>query len=131
VASYQNLKAWKHAQHLAVECARDADQFPPTERTELALRLRRSAYDVSLGVAAAVCLGEGSVNGPELDAARVALAQVETALAIARDLQYIQMTRFARLEALAEETSKMLFGLHRRLQADRQQPQDAADSRSP
>ena len=50
-----------------------------------------------------------------LDAAWGSLAEVETALAIARDVGYLQPVEFGRLEALATETSKTLFGLLRKI----------------
>jgi hypothetical protein len=43
------------------------------------------------------------------------LAEVQTALAIARDVGYVQPVEYARLEALAAETSKTLFGLLRKI----------------
>jgi four helix bundle protein len=117
MAPYRTLKAWQHAQRLAVECAKVALQFPDYEQTRLADQLRRAAYGVVLNIA------EGSARRGTreyrkfLDTAKGSLAEVETALELARDLGYIEPAAFGRLEAVATETGKTLFGLLRKISA--------------
>jgi len=105
VPIHHTLKAWQHAQRLAVECVKAASRFPDFEQTALADQLRRACYSF-------------------LDTAWGSLAEVQTALVIARDVGYIQLPEFARLEALATETSKTLFGLLRKISqvSDRPKP---------
>jgi four helix bundle protein len=50
-----------------------------------------------------------------LDTAWGSLAEVQTALVMARDIGYLRAAEFGRLEALATETSKTLFGLLRKV----------------
>ena len=59
-----------------------------------------------------------------LDTAWGSLAEVQTALVMARDIGYLRAVEFGRLEALATETSKTLFGLLRKISqaADRPKP---------
>jgi four helix bundle protein len=52
-----------------------------------------------------------------LDTAHGSLAEVETALGLARQLGYLDPVEFGRLEALATETGKTLFGLLRKITA--------------
>src|SRR5437763_12549603 len=52
-----------------------------------------------------------------LDTAHGSLAEVETALGLARQLEYLEPVEFGRLEALATETGKTLFGLLRKITA--------------
>jgi four helix bundle protein len=117
MAPYRTLKAWQHAQRLAVECAKVALQFPDYEQTRLADQLRRAAYGVVLNIA------EGSARRGTreyrrfLDTAKGSLAEVETALDLARELGYIEPAAFGRLEAVATETGKTLFGLLRKISA--------------
>jgi len=111
---YRNLKAWKHAQRLAVECSRAAHGFPADEQSGLAHRLRQAAYGVPLAIAQGVARRGTDVCRAHLDAARGSLAEVSTILELAKDLAYIEMVRFARLEALADEVSKTLYGLVRK-----------------
>jgi four helix bundle protein len=112
---HHTLKAWQHAQRLAVECAEAARHFPDCEQDALADQLRRGVYSVPLDVAEG-CTRKGTKDYRRfLDTARGSLAEVETAPAIARDIGYLQPAEFGRLEALATETGKTLFGLLRRI----------------
>jgi four helix bundle protein len=113
--THHTLKAWQHAQRLAVECSRITQRFPDYEQHALADQLRRASYSVPLNIA------EGSTRKGTrdyrkfLDTAWSSLAEVQTALVIARDIGYLEPVEFGRLEALAIETSKTLFGLLRKI----------------
>src|SRR5256885_17218373 len=48
---YRTLKAWQHAQRLAIECVRAARAFPDYEQHALADQLRRACYSVPLNIA--------------------------------------------------------------------------------
>ena len=121
---YRNLKAWQHAQRLAVECVKAARQFPDHEQGALADQLRRAAYSVPINIA------EGSAKRGSreyrrfLDIARGSLAELETIIEMAKDIGYVDPVEFGRLEALATETSKTLYGLLRKIgeSAARQPP---------
>ena len=114
---YKSLKAWQHAQRLSVECARAARKFPEYEQGALADQLRRGAYSVVLNIAEGSARRGSREYRKFLDTANGSLAEVETLLGVARDLEYIQPVAFARLEALATETGKTLFGLLRKVSA--------------
>ena len=122
--NHHTLKAWQHAERLAVECSKAAQHFPDYEQERLADQLRRASYSIPLNIA------EGSTRKGTrdyrrfLDTAWGSLAEVQTALTMAKDLSYLRPVEFARLEALATETSKTLFGLLRKLSqaADRPKP---------
>ena len=112
---HHTLKAWQHAQRLAVECAKAAQHFPDCEQEALADQLRRAVYSIPLNIAEG-CTRKGTRDYRRfLDTAWGSLAEVQTALSIAHDIGYLQPTEFARLEALATETSKTLFGLLRKI----------------
>jgi len=119
---HRSLKAWQHSQRLAVECAKAAREFPDYEQDNLADQLRRACYSVPLNIA------EGSTRrGTKeyrryLDTAWASLAELQTALEIARDLGYVQAAEFGRLEALATETSKTLYGLLRKISDSSDRP---------
>jgi len=122
--NHHTLKAWQHAERLAVECSRAAQGFPDFEQERLADQLRRASYSIPLNIA------EGSARKGTrdyrkfLDTAWGSLAEAQTALTMAHDLGYIEPTIYAKLEALATETSKTLFGLLRKISqaADRPRP---------
>ncbi len=121
---HHTLKAWQHAQRLAVECVKAASRFPDFEQTALADQLRRACYSIPLNIAEGTTRRGTREYRKFLDTAWGSLAEVQTALAIARDVGYLQLPEFARLEALATETSKTLFGLLRKISqaSDRPKP---------
>ncbi len=115
MAHYKTLKAWQHAQRLAIDCVRISKSLPDYEQTGLADQLRRACYSVPLNIA------EGNTRYGSRDArrffdiARGSLAEVETILGIARELEYISAADFGRLEALTDETGRTLYGLLRKV----------------
>jgi four helix bundle protein len=115
MASFRDLKVWQHAMKLAVECAKAAKRFPNEEQAALADQLRRAAHSVPLNIA------EGaSRKGPRefrrfLDTARGSLCEVQTALEIARSMEYLPEAEFQRVDAIATETAKTLWGLLRKV----------------
>jgi four helix bundle protein len=115
MASFRDLKVWQHAMRLAVECAKVAKRFPDEEQAALADQLRRAAHSVPLNIA------EGaSRKGPRefrrfLDTARGSLCEVQTALEIARSMEYLSDAEFQRMDAIATETAKTLWGLLRKV----------------
>lgn len=113
--THHTLKAWQHAQRLAVECVKAANRFPDHEQHALADQLRRSCYSIPLNIAEGNTRKGSRDNRRFLDIAWGSLAEVQTALSIARDVGYIGPVEFGRLEALATETSKTLFGLLRKV----------------
>jgi len=112
---YRNLNAWKLAQRLAVECAKLARGLPPYEQEALADELRRSSYRVPISIADGMARKGTRLCRVSLDNARAALAEVETILEISRDLGYVDAAAYGRIESVATEASKTLYGLLRKI----------------
>ena len=115
MAHYKTLKAWQHAQRLAIEGVRASRRFPDFEQAALADQLRRACYSVPLNIAE----GNTRYGSREcrrfLDTARGSLAEVETILEMARELGYLSPADYGRLEALTNETGRTLWGLLKRV----------------
>jgi carbamoyl-phosphate synthase large subunit len=115
MAHYKTLKAWQHAQRLAIEGVRASRRFPDYEQAALADQLRRACYSVPLNIAE----GNTRYGSREcrrfLDTARGSLAEVETILEMARELEYLPAADYGRLEALTTETGRTLWGLLRKV----------------
>jgi len=122
MAHYKSLKAWQHAQRLAIEGVRVSRRFPDYEQTGLADQLRRACQSVPLNIAE----GNTRYGSREcrrfLDTARGSLAEVETILEMARELEYMSVVEFARLEALTNETGRTLWGLLKRISGAASKP---------
>ena len=117
MAPYKTLKAWQHAERLGIECSRVSKKFPDYEQARLADQLRRASYSVVLNIAEGSSRRGSREYRKFLDTAHGSLAEVETALGLARQLEYLEPVEFGRLEALATETGKTLFGLLRKITA--------------
>ena len=115
MAHYKTLKAWQHAQRLAIACSRMARNFPDYEQGALADQLRRACYSVPLNIAEGNTRHGSRECRRYLDTAWSSLAEVETIIEMAKELEYVSPAEFGRLEALADETGKTLFGLLRKV----------------
>ncbi len=115
MSAFRSLKVWQHAERLAIECARVAKRFPGADKNILGEQLMRACYSVPLNIA------EGSARkGPRefrryLDIARGSLAEVQNAIEIAKEVEYLTPQEYARLDAIATETAKTLWGLLRKV----------------
>lgn len=113
--SYRDLKAWQNAMKLAVECAKAAKQFPKEEQLALAEQLRRAAHSVPLNIAEGTSRKGSREFRRFLDTAWGSLCEVQTALEIAREMKYFSDDEYHRLDALAAETGRPLWGLLRKV----------------
>src|SRR5216117_1486573 len=115
MSHYKTFKAWQHAQRLAIEGVRTARTFPDYEQSGLADQLRRACYSVPLNIAEGNTRQGSREYRRLLDTARGSLAEVETIIEMARELEYMRPAEFGRLEALVNETGKTLYGLLRKV----------------
>ena len=113
--NYRTLKVWQHAQRLALECAKAAKRFPAEDCDVLKAQLLRACYSVPLNIAE----GSGRKGAREfrrfLDTARGSLAETQTALELAKEQGFIDPADYERIEAIATETAKTLWGLLRKI----------------
>jgi four helix bundle protein len=114
---YASLQAWKLAHRLAVEVARATLRFPSHERFELASQLRRAA------LSAPTNLAEGSARYGSRDYARfvriaiASLAEVEYLLYFSREMDYLPVAEYRRLDDLRRHANALMVRLVRRLDA--------------
>src|SRR5438132_12310799 len=114
---YRTLKAWQHAQRLAIECVRAARAFPDYEQHALADQLRRACYSVPLNIAEGNTRQGSREYRRFLATARGSLAEQETIIEMAREQAYVRRAELARLEGLVHETGKTLFWMLRQVSA--------------
>ena len=108
--SYRDLLVWQKAKEFAVEIYRVTEPFPRAEVYGLQSQLRRAAVSVASNIAE----GQGRVTPGEfhqfLGHARGSLLELETQLAIAADLKYLNS---AELERLLQASYQVLGLLNR------------------
>jgi four helix bundle protein len=102
--SYRELLVWQKAKALAARIYQATEQFPKPETYGLTSQIRRAAVSVPSNIAE----GQGRLTPGEfchfLGQARGSLLELDTQLAIAVDLNYLQPDRY---KALDEDTSQV------------------------
>lgn len=98
--------------------------FPKHDGGVVADQLLRASASVPLNIAVG-CSRRGSREfRRSLDVARGSLAEVESALELARDLEYLSSDKYERIAAIAIETSKTVWGLLRKVSLSAVSPAD-------
>jgi four helix bundle protein len=112
--SYRELLVWQKAKALAAQIYQDTEQFPRAETYGLTSQIRRAAVSVASNIAE----GQGRLTSGEflhfLGQARGSLLELDTQLAIALDLSYLQPTRY---EILDREVYQVLGLLNRLIES--------------
>ena len=115
MSDYRDLRAWKAAKALAIRCYQATNQFPKAEEYGLKSQIRRAAVSVPANIA------EGSGRYSDRDfvrfirIARGSVSELETLIAIASDLGYLNAREARALQTNAGNVGKMLSGLARSL----------------
>lgn len=108
---YQDLIVWQKAKAFAGDVYRATESFPKSEVYGLSSQLRRAA----LSVASNIAEGQGRLTRGEfrhfLGQARGSLLELETQLAIAVDLDFLQESERVVLQEKSTEIRKILNGL--------------------
>ncbi|HEY1657173.1 MAG TPA: four helix bundle protein [Candidatus Sulfotelmatobacter sp.] len=112
--SYRDLFVWRRAKTLASRIYRVTEQFPRDEIYGLTSQTRRAAVSVASNIAE----GQGRITTGEfvhfLGQARGSLLELDTQLAIAADLTYLNLREY---EALDKELYQILGLLNRPIES--------------
>ena len=118
VRNFRDLLVWQRAIQLAGECNQVCTRMARRDRVGLSRQLRRAACSISANIAE----GHGRFGRPEylkfLGIANGSLREVESHLVLAVELGYITEREALTAVRLANETSRMLVSLARRLRAN-------------
>lgn len=113
--SLQNSESLAACPALGDRGRASVSRIPDYEQAGLADQLRRACYSVPLNIAE----GNTRYGSREcrrfLDTARGSLAEVETIIEMAKELEYVSAADYGRLEALTNETGRTLWGLLQRI----------------
>ena len=108
IVSYRDLEVWKNGVKLAKDIYRLTETFPNHELYALTSQLRRASVSVSSNIA------EGFVRNSTKDFVRFlyislgSLAEIETQLEIAKQLNYTENSKTEALENFIEIQTKQL-----------------------
>ncbi len=115
VTSYKDLKVWQRGIELSLAIYRLTAGFPVEERFGLVSQLRRAAVSIPSNIAEGYGRGTRKDYKQFLSIARGSTLEVQTQLLIARELGYGTASNLLTAENFAEEVSKMLYSLIRKL----------------
>ena len=119
--TYRDLLVWQKAKALAVEIYRNTQDLPSGEKYGLTNQLRRAGVSVASNIAE----GQGRLTKGEfrqfLGHARGSVLELDTQLAIALELDYLNQAQYGELERKSYE----VLGLLNRLLASLQTSHDA------
>jgi four helix bundle protein len=110
---YERLDAWRFCHELLLAVYRASETWPKSELYGLVAQARRAATSAGLNIA------EGaSKRGPRefrrfLDVTLGSLGELDYALRIAHDLDYLEATEFKRLRAARNQAGKAVWGLYK------------------
>ncbi len=113
--SYRDLQAWKAAIGLVKEIYKVTGKFPATEIYGLTSQIRRAAVSVPSNIAE----GQGRNSSKEfrqfLSIALGSLAELETQLIIAHEIDYLKSEELKLLLGNLDDVRKMAKALHNSL----------------
>jgi four helix bundle protein len=111
IRSYRDLKAWQKVMELVREIYRVSRKFPKEELFGLMNQIRRAAVSILSNIAE----GHAKLFRKEyqhfLGHARGSLAEIETQILIAKDLDYLNEIDMNHILNLSAEVGRVLNGL--------------------
>ena len=111
IQSYRDLEVWQKSRALVVRIYKLTASFPKEEKLGLSSQLRRAAISIPSNIAEGRSRRATRDYIRFLDIAYGSMAEVETQLFIACDLEYVTNKKIGLLLADYEELGRMLNGL--------------------
>jgi four helix bundle protein len=117
ITSYRDLIVWQKAKELAKEIYLLTEKFPQSEVYGLTSQMRRAAISIASNIAEGRRRGSRKDFRNFLSIAFGSGAELETQLAIARELYFSVKLDYTKVDGLLMEVMKMLNVIIRKLQA--------------
>jgi four helix bundle protein len=114
-SNYRQLQVWQNGMEIVRRVYRLTRTFPREEAFGLSSQLQRASVSIPANIA------EGHTRGTTREFVRYvvvahgSLAELETLLAVAEDLRYVDAATIGGLTELCDTTGRMLGGLRRKL----------------
>ena len=108
MGDFKKLAVWHKSHDLTVELYRRTASFPGSEKYELVSQIRRSASSIGANIAEGCGRGGDGELGFFLKVARGSASELENHLLLSRDLDYLSLEEYAKLEASLREVGRML-----------------------
>jgi four helix bundle protein len=115
IRSYRDLVVWQLAVRLGLDLYRVTSSFPDSERFGLTSQIRRAAVSVASNIAEGYGRGARQEYIRYLRMSRGSLYEIETQLAFAAELGFMQQQTVKLMEEKLAECGRVLAGLLRSL----------------
>ena len=109
--NFRNIKAWQHADNLAVSVYSKTKSFPREELYGITSQLRRASVSVPTNIAEGANREHNKEYLNFLYVARGSIAEIEYLLHLSKQLGYLNDDEYKKLENLRKEAAKTLHGL--------------------
>lgn len=122
IRSYRDLIVWQLAVRLGLDLYRVTSFFPDSERFGLINQIRRAAVSVASNIAEGYGRGTRQEYVRYLRMSRGSLYEIETQLAFAVELGFVEQHTFKQMEEKLAECGRVLAGLLRSLDQGEPEP---------
>lgn len=119
IRSYRDLDAWQVSMRLARECYRIAGRLPRSEQFALSQQLRRAAISVPSNLAEGNGSRKRQVYIHHVNIALGSLAELETHLMLAVELEFAKKEDVMKAEELARQAGRLMLALVHALESVR------------
>ncbi|MCL2369083.1 MAG: four helix bundle protein [Alphaproteobacteria bacterium] len=109
----KDLEVFKKAHRFTLQIYGITKQFPREELFGLVSQMRRSAYSINSNLMEGGTKGFGAEYARFVLISRASVSELEYQLELAKDLKYIDITRFNELIEELNQIGKMLSALHK------------------
>jgi len=122
VPSYERFAAWRRSYELVLAVYDATDAFPKNELYGLTSQTRRAAFSIVANIAAGSAKRGGREFARYLDIALGSLTELEVALRLARDREYMTPEHWAKVEGLRNHAGILTWRLYRAVRNRGQDP---------
>jgi len=116
--TFKDLIAWQKAHKLTLDIYDLSKNFPTSEMYGLTAQLRKSAVAIGANIMEGHKRATQQEFAHYVNIAHSALEETIYLLLLAHDLKYLKPRDYSRLNALADETGKLLYGFEKKLRAE-------------
>ena len=111
VSTHKDLEVWRKAMDFVTELYKQTANFPKVELYGLSSQMRRAAVSIPSNIAEGAARKSNKEFIQFLYIALGSSAEVDTQLIIAKNLNFIDVTVFEKMNVDQDEISRMLVGL--------------------
>lgn len=115
--SYTNLKAWQFGYTLALEIYQSINTFPSNEKFGLISQMQRSAVSIPCNIAEGYARISQKEKIQFYSISRGSVAELQTQLQLAKDIGYMDIDTYIKLQELSATVYKLLNALIKTIRA--------------